>query len=33
MKIDSGFNPQTASMINQNKTNTDAILSKIGATR
>jgi len=33
MKIGSGFNTQTANMINQNKTNTDAILSKIGATR
>jgi flagellin len=33
MKIGSGVNPQTANMINQNKTNTDAILSKIGATR
>lgn len=33
MKIGSGFNTQTANMLNQNKTNTDAILSKIGATR
>lgn len=33
MKIGSGFNTQTANMLSQNKTNTDAILSKIGATR
>ncbi len=33
MNIGSGFNTQTANMLNQNKTNTDAILSKIGATR
>lgn len=33
MKIGSGFNTQTANMLSQNKTNTDAILSKIGATK
>jgi flagellin len=33
MKIGSGFNTQTANMLSQNKTNTDNILSKIGATR
>jgi len=33
MNIGSGFNTQTANMLNQNKTNTDVILSKIGATR
>lgn len=33
MKIESGFNTQSANTLNQKKTNTDAILSKIGATK
>ena len=33
MQINSGFSTQTTNMLNQHKTNTDAILSKIGATR
>lgn len=33
MKINEGLNTLTASLYNQHKTNTDAILSKIGATR
>lgn len=33
MQINSSFNTQTTNMLNQYKTNTDAILSKIGATR